>query len=53
MKGLGFLGNQAKQLKLSFAKPWLFQGSRKMASNATNDFSENQSVIYMPLNVTY
>jgi len=41
MKGLEFLGRLAKELILSLAGAWWFQGPRGMGANATSGFSEN------------
>ncbi|MEH6823528.1 MAG: hypothetical protein V7629_06425 [Motiliproteus sp.] len=43
MKGSEFLDTLVKQLPLSSAEPWWFQGSREMAGNATPAESENRS----------
>ena len=45
MKGLEFLGQLTKQVALSTAGAWWFQGSREMEQDATTDGSESQSAL--------
>ena len=56
MKGSEFLGQLAKQVALSPAGPWWFQGSREIKQDATPDGSENRSAIggyiVKPSNIT-